>query len=60
LTGARLASCGYDKQGNKRRRLELHGPDEAIDFEFTGKLWVIKYLIYRHVTDGGMWIIGDL
>ncbi|WWD17771.1 hypothetical protein CI109_102212 [Kwoniella shandongensis] len=38
LTGARLSSAGYGAEKGKRRRLQLHGPDEDIPFEFTGKI----------------------
>jgi hypothetical protein len=40
MSGAKLASLGYAKEKDKKRRLELHGPDEAIPFEFTGMLCV--------------------
>ncbi|WVQ77076.1 hypothetical protein IAR50_006759 [Cryptococcus sp. DSM 104548] len=38
ITGARLASAGYTVEKAKSRRLQLHGPDEAIPFNFTGKI----------------------
>ncbi|KAL7424770.1 hypothetical protein Q5752_000454 [Cryptotrichosporon argae] len=37
-SGARLASAGYVSEKVKSRRLELHGPDVAVPFEFTGRL----------------------
>ena len=40
LTGARLASYGFNELKGKKRRLQLHGPDEDVPFEFTGKLCV--------------------
>lgn len=40
LTGARLASAGYTIEKAKKRRLQLHGPDEDVPFDFTGKMWV--------------------
>ncbi|KIR35467.1 hypothetical protein I352_01742 [Cryptococcus deuterogattii MMRL2647] len=38
LTGARLASAGYTIEKAKKRRLQLHGPDEDVPFDFTGKI----------------------
>ncbi|OCF55343.1 hypothetical protein L486_06823 [Kwoniella mangroviensis CBS 10435] len=38
LTGARLASAGYETEKSKKRRLQLHGPDEEVPFEFTGRI----------------------
>ncbi|WVW82428.1 hypothetical protein I302_104438 [Kwoniella bestiolae CBS 10118] len=38
LTGARLASAGYEMEKSKKRRLQLHGPDEDVPFEFTGRI----------------------
>lgn len=38
FSGAKLGSMGYGNVKDKKRRLELHGPDEAVSFEFTGKL----------------------
>ncbi|WVO12711.1 hypothetical protein L204_100319 [Cryptococcus depauperatus] len=38
LTGARLASYGYTTEKAKKRRLQLHGPDENVPFDFTGKI----------------------
>lgn len=38
LTGARLASAGYTIEKAKKRRLQLHGPDEDVPFDFTGKM----------------------
>lgn len=38
LSGARLASAGYTIEKAKKRRLQLHGPDEDIPFDFTGKM----------------------
>ncbi|EAL17444.1 hypothetical protein CNBM1370 [Cryptococcus deneoformans B-3501A] len=38
LSGARLASAGYTIEKAKKRRLQLHGPDEDIPFDFTGKI----------------------
>ncbi|KAK8866030.1 hypothetical protein IAR55_001181 [Kwoniella newhampshirensis] len=46
LTGARLASAGYGGEKGKRRRLQLHGPDEDIPFDFTGKInfeWTFQF-----------------
>ena len=40
FSGAKLAECGYDKEKSKKRRLELFRPDERVDFEFTGKMYV--------------------
>ncbi|WVO24484.1 uncharacterized protein IAS62_005852 [Cryptococcus decagattii] len=39
LTGARLASAGYTIEKAKKRRLQLHGPDEDVPFDFTGKMF---------------------
>ncbi|RXK37566.1 hypothetical protein M231_05191 [Tremella mesenterica] len=38
LSGAKLASAGYQLEKDKKRRLQLHGPDEDVSFEFTGRL----------------------
>ncbi|OCF31114.1 hypothetical protein I316_07246 [Kwoniella heveanensis BCC8398] len=38
LTAAKLASTGYTTEKAKKRRLQLHGPDEDIPFEFTGRI----------------------
>lgn len=38
FSGAKLGSMGYSNAKDKKRRLELHGPDEVVSFEFTGKL----------------------
>ncbi|EIW72585.1 hypothetical protein TREMEDRAFT_58756 [Tremella mesenterica DSM 1558] len=38
LSGAKLASAGYQLEKDKKRRLQLHGPDEDVTFEFTGRL----------------------
>lgn len=38
LTGAKLASTGYPSEKGKQRRLQLHGPDEDVSFDFTGKI----------------------
>ncbi|WVQ85240.1 hypothetical protein IAT38_007405 [Cryptococcus sp. DSM 104549] len=38
LTGARLASSGYGAEKAKTRRLQLHGPDEDVAFDFTGRI----------------------
>ncbi|WRT64252.1 uncharacterized protein IL334_001183 [Kwoniella shivajii] len=46
LTGARLASVGYTVEKAKTRMLQLHGPDEDIPFEYTGKLsfeWTFEF-----------------
>jgi len=38
LSGAKLASMGYGSFKDKRRRLELHNPDEIVPFDYTGKM----------------------
>lgn len=38
FSGAKLASTGLVNEKLRSRRLELHGPDERVPFEFTGKL----------------------
>ncbi|RSH92781.1 hypothetical protein EHS25_008227 [Saitozyma podzolica] len=38
LTSAKLASVGYPTEKAKQRRLQLHGPDENVAFDFTGKI----------------------
>ena len=37
-SGAKLGSTGYTNYKDKKRRLQLHHPDEDVTFEFTGKL----------------------
>ena len=37
-SSAKLGSMGYGTLKDKKRRLELHGPDEVVSFEFTGKM----------------------
>ncbi|ORY33706.1 hypothetical protein BCR39DRAFT_518688 [Naematelia encephala] len=46
LTTARLASIGSATEKSKKRRLQLHGPDEDVVFEFTGKItfeWTFRF-----------------
>ncbi|ORX36072.1 hypothetical protein BD324DRAFT_521824 [Kockovaella imperatae] len=38
LSGAKLASMGMESTKSKSKSLQLHGPDEDISFEFTGKI----------------------
>ena len=33
---------GYETDKAKKRRLQLHGPDEDVDFDFTGKLNFVR------------------
>nr|XP_019014839.1 uncharacterized protein I206_00926 [Kwoniella pini CBS 10737]OCF53620.1 hypothetical protein I206_00926 [Kwoniella pini CBS 10737] len=46
LTGAHLASAGYEMEKAKKRRLQLHGPDEDVPFEYTGRInfeWTFEF-----------------
>nr|XP_018267047.1 uncharacterized protein I303_01030 [Kwoniella dejecticola CBS 10117]OBR89205.1 hypothetical protein I303_01030 [Kwoniella dejecticola CBS 10117] len=46
LTGAHLASAGYELEKAKKRRLQLHGPDEDVPFEYTGRInfeWTFEF-----------------
>lgn len=44
LTGAKLASTGYGvEKGPKSRRLQLHGPDEEVAFDLTGRMGFVSY-----------------
>ena len=38
LSGAKLASYGYPNERAKKRRLELHGPEEEVPLESTGRM----------------------
>jgi hypothetical protein len=38
FSGAKLGSMGFVSAKDKKRRLELHNPDENVSFEFTGKM----------------------
>ena len=38
FSGAKLASMGYAGVKDKKRRMELHGPDESVGLDFTGKM----------------------
>ncbi|CAD6568844.1 MAG: hypothetical protein TREMPRED_004793 [Tremellales sp. Tagirdzhanova-0007] len=38
LSGAKLASYGYPNERAKKRRLELHGPEEEVPLESTGRI----------------------
>jgi hypothetical protein len=51
LSGAKLASVGYATEKGKQRRLQLHGPDEDVPFDFSGKLYVLirHYFLILHV-----------
>lgn len=41
FSGAKLASMGFAGVKDKKRRLELHNPDESVGLEFTGKMYVV-------------------
>ncbi|WWC86372.1 uncharacterized protein L201_001248 [Kwoniella dendrophila CBS 6074] len=46
LSGAKLASMGFELEKAKKRRLQLHGPDEDIPFEYTGRInfeWTFEF-----------------
>ncbi|KAK1926542.1 hypothetical protein DB88DRAFT_482226 [Papiliotrema laurentii] len=52
FSGAKLGSMGFVSAKDKKRRLELHNPDENVSFEFTGKInfewtFVFEGLKYR-------------
>ena len=38
LSGAKLASYGYLNEKAKKRRLQLHGPEEEVPLDFTGRM----------------------
>jgi hypothetical protein len=40
LSAAKLASYGFATEQGKRRRLQLHGPDEDVRLELTGRMCV--------------------
>ena len=37
-SGAKLASMGMEIEKAKKRRLQLHGPEEEVAFDFTGMM----------------------
>jgi hypothetical protein len=50
FSGAKLASMGFTGPKDKKRRLELHNPDENVSFEFTGKMWVAVGTVRPRLT----------